>query len=1046
MPDRKARVMTALLAAALAFAATGFLYGQAAVNSGDIDGTVTDKGGALVPGARVTSSNPERGYVRSTTTQPNGEYHFTLLPPGRYNLRIEADGFSAATIEGVEVRVGETVVEDTSLEVGAVSSQVTVSAVAAAVDTERTQQANTIETNRIENLPINRRNYLDFVLLMPGVAQTNDLVDSNDFRVAQTPQSGFSFGGGNGRGNNFTVDGAENYMNSGGVRPSVSQEAVQEFQVNRNSFAAEFGNAVGGTVNIITRSGTNSIHGDFFGFLRQRDLEARNYFDPQKSAYTRGQYGLTFGAPIKRDKTFFFLSYEGLDRHETDFVTIQNPADLEQLTPGQQQLSSYFLQTSNSTLQFLGAAMQQILNSANFPATLALFQKNSGPFPYAELSNQGSLRIDHRFNDKDSIFVRGNVTFDDSRNAQLGALVGYNRGRSINLADRTFMLNNTWLISNHMVSETRLMFAHDNLDVIPTDPIGPDITISGYGSFGREIFLPSRTGEDHYQLQQTISYTAGNHTVKFGGELNPVDDRVKSDTFFDGRFLFSQQIPFGSLLDVIAANPNETTSLQNTLVSMGQPQLAPLLNQPITALQAYNLGLPILYQQGFGNPNWDAWFKNAGFFLQDAWKLAPNLLMTIGARYDIFGEPPPLHTDWHNIAPRLGFAWTPKAGTVVRVGGGLYYGPINAQIVNLPATLNGVQIQQVGITPLGIPGLNNPLTGQPLTSFDVYQTLLAQGVLGQRPITEQDISQFGLSPGPNAAGRVLFGASSDYVNPLSEQASLEIEHAFGEFAVSAGYTFNRGARLPRMHDINLYYTGQLADGQPTYGFYNPAVLQDNVLESTADSSYNALILQVSRRFSRHFSLNASYTFSKSIDEVTDFNSDYEPQDQLNANAERALSAFDQRHRVVVSSVMESPFKKVWLRNFTLAPIISANSGRPFNILTGYDSFGDNHPTTHRPWGAGRDIGRGPAFSTVDLRLARRFPFGPEGRRAVEFTAEAFNLLNHTNFKSINNVVGDLTLAQLPNPIVGTRSDPADPLSFTSAFDPRQFQLGIKISY
>jgi hypothetical protein len=218
------------------------------------------------------------------------------------------------------------------------------------------------------------------------------------------------------------------------------------------------------------------------------------------------------------------------------------------------------------------------------------------------------------------------------------------------------------------------------------------------------------------------------------------------------------------------------------------------------------------------------------------------------------------------------------------------------------------------------------------------------------------------------------------------------------------------------------------------------------LESTADSSYNAATIQVARRFNSHFSLNAHYTFSKSIDEVTDFNSDYEPNDQLNADAERARSSFDQRHRFVFTAVLESPYKNRWLRNFTLAPIFSANSGRPFNILTGYDYVGDNHPTTHRPFGAGRNIGLGPAYVSGDLRLARRFPFGLEGRRSVEFTAEMFNVLNHTNFKSVNNIVGDLTLQQLPNPITGFRGDPTDPLAFTSAYDPRQMQIGLKISY
>jgi hypothetical protein len=419
----------------------------------------------------------------------------------------------------------------------------------------------------------------------------------------------------------------------------------------------------------------------------------------------------------------------------------------------------------------------------------------------------------------------------------------------------------------------------------------------------------------------------------------------------------------------------------------------------------------------------------------------------VGVRYDLEGEPSPLATDRNNLAPRVGFSWTPSADskTVVRGGFGIYYSQINGQIPNLAATLNGTQIAQAAITPLGIPGLNNPRTGQPLTSFDVYQTLLAEGVIGKRPITQQDLTQFGLQPGPNAPGRVIFGIAKDYVNPYAEQASFEIERAVGNLAVSAAYQFTRGARLPRILDRNLHYTGATAGGQPTYGFFDPSILQDNVEESTAKSFYHAVTFQVTRQFSSHFSLNAHYTFSKAIDEVTDFNSDFEPQDQLNARADRGLSSFDQRHRFVFSGLIASPAKNVVLRDFTLSPILDANSGRPFNLLTGFDNFGDRHATNHRPFGAGRNIGHGPGYFSADMRLARRFPFA-DGRHDVEFTAEGFNLLNRTNFKSVNSVVGSLALAQLPNPIVGSVGSPTAPLSFTAAFPARQFQLGLKINF
>jgi hypothetical protein len=327
----------------------------------------------------------------------------------------------------------------------------------------------------------------------------------------------------------------------------------------------------------------------------------------------------------------------------------------------------------------------------------------------------------------------------------------------------------------------------------------------------------------------------------------------------------------------------------------------------------------------------------------------------------------------------------------------------------------------------------------------VYQTLLLQGVIGSRTITQADIAQFGLRPGPNAPGRVVFGITPDFVNPYSEQASFEIERAMGDFALSAGYVFNRGAHIPRNLDRNLYYAGRTANDQPIFGFYNPAVLQYNVMESTANSVYHALTLQASKRFTHHTALNMHYTFSKAMDDTTDFNSDFEPHDQLNARAERALSSFDQRHRFVASGVLESPFTNRVLKDFIFSPIVTASSGRPFNLLTGYDNLNDHHPTTHRPFNAGRNIGQGPGYFTVDARLSRRFPLGKESRN-LEFTAEGFNLLNRTNFKNINNTVGNARLEDLPRPIAGVRGNPTAPLSFTSAYDPRQFQFGLKLNF
>lgn len=1020
------------------------------ISSGDLTGTITDPSGSRVTNAKVTASEPDRAISRSVNATAEGDYRIPLLPPGRYRVRVEAPGFATKNIEGVEVHVGESFALPIEMVVSQVTTEVNVTADLPTVEAERTQQSNIIQSQHIRNLPINRRNYLDFALLTPGVVETTSLVDGTDYRVVQAPQSGLSFGGSNGRGNAFAIDGVENYVNSGGVRPSVSQEAVNEFQINRNSFSAEYGGGYGGAINIVTRSGTNDVHGNVFGFLRHRTLQARNYFDPNPdvSPYTRSQAGATFGAPLKKDKTFLFGAFERLDRQETSFVPIlEDTSIFRRLTPSQQQLIDFFNASGVAQLRGLAQQATGALTTTNYPRTIDLFNRNTGNFPFSEHQTQFLARLDHRFSDRNSLFFRVNLTDGSTGNALLGALLAYNRGRNLDQADYAAVLTDTFVLSERWVSETRAMFSHYTLDIQTIDPNGPSIDITGFGFFGRDIFLPSKIIERHWQFMQNFSYFSGSHNVRFGFDVNPVRDNVRSETFMSGRFSFGENVPLGSLLNTVAGDPNFATTLGQTLVGLGQARLVPSLSAPISALQAYNLGFPSFYQQGFGNPNWLGWAKRYNFFLQDTWRIHPRLTLNLGARYELENNPPSVGTDPNNIAPRVGLAWqaTEDGKTVIRAGYGLFYSQNNLQIANVAETLSGDQIQQVFVPLTGVPGLNNPLTGQPLTSAAIYQRLSAQGVIGNRAILREDLSQFGVTPNPRLPFAVLFGIVDDWRNPYSQQGSLEIERAIGTFAVSGAFNWNRGLRLPRILDRNLQYGPTRADGQPTFNFINPLLFQRNIYEPTANSFYTAGILQVTKRFSRRWAMNAHYTLSRAIDEVTDFNTDFQPHDQLNARAERALSPFHQKHRFVANAVWESPVRNNFFGGWVVSPILIASSGRPFNVLSGVDNLGDRRVTTHRPLRAGRNIGTGPDYTSFDMRLSRRFGLGKENRN-LEFIAEGFNLLNRTNFRSVNNVVGNVTVEQLPNPLEGFRGSPTQPLAFTSAFDPRQFQFGLKINF
>ncbi len=1022
-------------------------------SSGALGGMVTDPSGARIPGVSVAAVDRAQGIRRETATDETGEYRFSVLRPGAYRLEFAKDGFETGIVAEVAVRVGETVTLPAVLAVGAAIQSVDVAGDAARVEPERTHQASYFGEKGIANLPINRRNYLDFAMLSPGVVETNTMVDDQDFRVAQTPQSGLSFGGGNGRGNMFTIDGVEHYSNSGGVRPSVSQAAVQEFQINRSNFAVDIGGGLGGSVNIVTKSGGNDISGEVFGFLRHRHLQARNYFDPAKSDFTRVQYGASAGGAVKRNESFWFGAFERLDRQETTFVPIlQDRSSFSRLTGSQQELVDFFTASPVSSLRGLAGLITDSLTPANNPRVGRIFEENSGTFPFAGDVNLAMGRFDLARGANRSIFVRASHARDFSDNTQFGSLVGFSRGRSIKLVDATVALGHTYVYSPEWVSDTRMAYSRGKVDVNPTDPFGPEININGFGSFGRDIFLPSDTVEQHWQVRQDFVYTKSRNTLRFGFDINPVRDRVLSETFFSGRFTFAPDIPLASLFASATGDPELPEKLTALLGLAGGGHLVPNLFDPITALQGFAVNAPIFYQQGFGDPNWVGWSGRVSGYVLDEMKLASKLKLTLGLRYDLEKNSFPVRTVPNNFGPRAGIAWSPDSKTVLRAGYGIFYSQINIQIANVADTLSNDQIAQVFVPLTGAPGVVNPMTGRLTTSADIYQTLLGQGVIGSRSIVADDIAQFGLTPGPGAPGRVEFGIVDDFRNPSSQQASFEIERSIGKAVVSASYVFSRGAFITRVRDHNIYDAGRAPDGKPLFGFIDPNLLQQNIFESTANSFYHAGTLAVNRRVSRRLAFNAHYTWSKAIDEVTDFNSDFSPHNQLDARAERALSAFHQGHRMVANAVLMSGtqaargqgFLKNLVADTTFSPILIANSFRPFNVLTGFDNLADNHPTTHRPLGAGRNIGRGPNFQTIDFRLSRDFRIG----ESLEISAigEVFNALNRTNFEKVNNIVGGIELEDLPRPLTGFRGSPTTPLAFTSAANPRQFQLGLRLRF
>ena len=1016
-------VFLMLLATSAVFAQSG--------SSGEIRGRVSDSSRAVVPGSTVLITNLDNEWTLPLSTDELGNYRALELRPGSYEVRVTRSGFQGQTKTSVQVAIGQSRTLDFELKIGPPNSVVVdVIEVPQLAETLRSQQSNTIDEQTIRELPMDLRNFLDITGLVPGVADSDALADATDFRVVQAAHSGISFHGNNGRGNSFIVDGGEANDSGGGVRPTLSQEAVAQFQVNRSNYSAELGGASGGVINIVSKTGTNVFHGSAFGFFRTDRLDAADPFARNlaagkltriKPGSDRQQFGATLGGPLLRNRTFFFSAFEGLERNESNSVALLTDPSIFNPTLQQEAILSG-LDSSEA------ARLRQLLTSPT--STRQLFEQNSGVFPYAGSDYKFSVRIDHRLANRDQAFFRYSTVNLDESNPNSRALVGASRSIDTSRLDHTGLLSWTRFVSPSTINQVRYQFNYGSFKVRTAEKFGPEININGYGFFNRDVLLPSNILWRRHDFSERLTLAFGAHELRMGGQLLIRENHVESHAFLPGRFNFGG------------------------LSNGGSVDLA-LASTSITAVQMFNLGLPQSYQQGFGDPNVFSTEPYAGIFVQDRWRVTDNLTLDFGLRYELDDLRDPIKTDTNNVAPRFGFAWDPLGDhrTTVRGGYGIFYAPTSyalAATVNLLGEIDGHrQIAQV---------LTTPAFGSASPS-NIFRTLRSQGVIGvptpTRSITPADLSQFGITiahDGPRPPLTVLFKSADDFASSYSQQASLGIEREISSnWFLSVNYLYVRGLKIMRARDLNLLP----APVSPTLGirvwsgpfFRDPQLLQDNVYESSGNSFYHGLTVETAKHLTRHVRLNVNYTLSKAIDEVLDYNSDFQANDQLNLRGERALSSFDQRHKLVAYAFLESPLQpgngvlSDILGDFTLVPIVRFSSGRPFNLLAGSDLNGDRHSTTDRPPLAGRNTGIGPRFSTVDARVTRTLAVG-EGK--IELMVEAFNLFNRLNFRSVNNTVGNIAP---PFDLRGRKDrSPSEPLGFTSAFDARSIQLGVRVSF
>jgi outer membrane receptor for ferrienterochelin and colicin len=1049
------KLFHAVMALTLSGAATISALAQADVSTATVKGIVVDPQGAAITNATVSIKDLAQGIVRTATTGSEGEFQIPFLRPGIHEITVEARGFSQYLLKDIQLTVGQTASFEIKMQVAGVQTEVVVTTEAPLIEIERTQQANTIENRQIENFPNISRDFTAYVFTLPGVSSSNAPRAQAAGRFT-FGTSGFSIGGSNGRNNLITVDGGENEYGSGQLRFGISVEAIQEFQVNRNSFTAEFGFTAGTAVNVVTKSGTNDFHGSAYIYYRSNKTSAADPFNsslpPQfrgKKAFEQQVYpGFTLGGPIVRNRLFFFTNYERLKSDTPRFRSYTSSA-LLQPTAAQAALLAGLDASADANVRRISANLRNALTTSSTSNSVIFnrLRESEGVFNAVAKLNNWNTRIDYTINERNSLSGRFSLTrnFTD----QLGDSPAQTNSAATDLVYRDYTSVVTWThnFSSSLINLLRMQLSPNNSALtIPRDPATTSLIIVGLANFGRPFTSPFNTLQDRYQVEESLTWIRSSHTFKFGASYRPVHYQVRNELWFSGEWQF-----FSGIYPITLAVP--AADRPAFLAAVGTP--SPLTN--LTSLQSFNLNLPTLYRQGFNNPVWEDTAHYLGVFLQDTWKVHPRLTLDLGGRIDYDGEPRPVPKHTY-FSPRLGFSWdvTGDRKTVVRGGGGLFYSPIYYQISYLTNILNdsGKFINQIARSGTG--------------AVQIYAAGVALGKLPFKSLSEAELNAAGVQTGPKAPGRVVFELNPDYKNNYSIQASLGLQRQLlRDLSIELAYQMYRGVHIQQPVPLNyiestqpnprgpafgpLYRICQVADRCPIVS--DPTITQFTSYESRGNSIYHGLTASLVKRFSNSFSFQANYTFSKTIDDSTDFNSAFYPPFPSRLYLERSLSTFDIRHNFVFSGVFQSPFKNWALRDITLSPILFIRSGIPFTLLTGTDTNGDTRGTNDRLFYIGRNTGLGPNFRSVDLRLTRAFRFRSDSPLRIEFVAEAQNLFNRVNFSAVRDIIG--TDLSAPDYNAGTvrlkgrrdrNASKGEPLGFTSAFDPRRVQLALKFVF
>jgi hypothetical protein len=1084
-----------VLAAAAVFALSGAISVSAqSAAVGNISGTVTDTSSATVPGATVTVINNDTGATRTTTTGANGDFSSSFLQPGHYEIIFEGAGFGKVDRKNLILTVGQTLSVDAQLPNAATTSEVTVTDASPLIDTDKVQVSQTVDQQLVSNLPVNGRRYDNFVLLT-----TNVVPDGNSGLISYRGISGLY--------NTNLIDGANNQQaffseargRAIGAPYVFSQDSIKEFESSTSGYSAEFGQAAGGQINAISKSGSNVIHGDLFYYLRYPTLNALdpvskfngrqpggNPFLLTPTVHQQQQFGGSVGGPIIKDKLFYFFTYDGFRKVNPLLYTSSLPAAT---------LNGYACPTAVTTAQC--NAVKTFILSQQVAASRNL--KQDIFFPRLDYQLNGNNHLSAEFNFQNYNQPNGYTTSATANNSSPTT-----NGRA-DFHERIFIANWESVLSSRSVNAARFQWSRD-LEVTSANAPGPNVSLSGIVAYGLPNALPRGAFPDEHRWQaaDTFSTTRKNHTFKLGVDLNFIHEQIQN--LFQGGGLYSYGLLNGQCL-------NSQT-----------PGCTPITNASYGAFVGYVKDLYGLdggrHYTNFTQVNDpitgqgidDFWNKDLSAFVEDSWKVSSKLLISSGIRYDTQlvpqparpyttsanGQPSPfgnavtsfINTNYKMIQPRVGFAWSPYTGTAVRGGYGIFYGLSSNSTFYATRVENGVFQQQYNYVPVTTNGIVYP-TGSP-NNLGVLFTPPGPPLAAPFPGAPVTTVQ-----APGGSQTFAFrGQDKRFTNPYTHSFDLSVEQELPfHTSLTISYVGTRGMRLPYFIDSNLprsnqtrTYTITEANGSvsnvtvPFYasvatgGLPRPSPNDGIILTgySGINSWYHSMATSIRKPMSHGIELLVNYTWAKAIDgsqvsgQNGTFNGTNTILDPFNLKNPGSLSEYsrsdlDMRGRFVGSIVyapvfaMSNRYLRLAANGWSLSGTATEQTGLPLtpgmsgNVTGGIDGgvtgaqvslFASN--SSGRAPQFRRNAIPGPGIRNVDARISRDFPIHENIK--MQFFFEAFNVANRRHIISQNltayqfNSATTIGVASQPTPF-GTPTSTSSVL-----YGPRQLQFAAKLFF